>query len=336
MAESSEQELRRKRRKRLVKGLVLGGAAIGVPALLNVLVSKRARGLPDTSWGSRDRYPWDTGSVAYQHLGEGPPLLLLHSFGPGHSSAEWRESAVFLAENFQVFAPDLPGWGQSDPVPHTIDDRLYGAWLEDFLHGVVGGPAVLVAAGLTASYAVRFAVANPESVRALALVVPTGIETYGDDPDLKDSVVHGLLRVPVLGTSALNVFTSRAGTEGYLRKEVYASGDLVDDALVDLYYTNSHRKGAHRSLAAYVGGLLNHDVREALGQVSCPVWVAWGRRARSPVVEMADLWLQRLGAAELEVFEQGGILPHAESPEEFARKLERFLIERDFGNPAPA
>ena len=92
-AQTREEEQRRRRRKRLVRGLLMGSAAIGLPALANALVSKRARRLPLTTWGSGDVYRWRFGDVVFQRLGEGPPVLLLHSLGPGHSSSEWRRAA---------------------------------------------------------------------------------------------------------------------------------------------------------------------------------------------------------------------------------------------------
>ena len=98
-----------------------------------------------------------------------------------------------------------------------------------------------------------------------------------------------------------------------------------DEALVEEHYRNAHLPGAHTALAAYVAGYLNHSVSQALSRLEMPVWIAWGRRAVSPRVESADLWLRHLPDAGLEVLEQCGVLPHAESPEELCRKLEQFL-----------
>lgn len=324
-AQTRDEEQRRKRRKRLIQGLVVGGAAIGIPALANALVSRRARRLPAMTWGSGDRYAWKGGDVVFQRLGDGPPLVLLHAFGPGHSGNEWRRAAERLATDYRVWVPDLPGWGQSDKAPPAYDGELYMALLHDFLEDVVGARAVLVAAGLPAAYAVQLAVDQPELVRALALIVPLGIDVHGDEPDLKDAVVHRCLRLPVLGTAVLNLYTSRSGITHYLRREVFASAALVDDALVEEYYRCAHLPGAHAALAAYLAGYLNHGVRDVLPRLDVPVWLAWGRRAVNPPVEAADLWLRHLPDAELEVLEQCGLLPHAESPGELCRKLEQFL-----------
>lgn len=328
MAETRDEELRKTRRKRLVRGLVMGGAAIGVPALINALVSRRAQRLPAAVWGRGEVSDWKHGRIHYQRLGEGAPVLLLHSFGPGHSGEEWRGVADRLAGGYEVLVPDLLGWGRSDRPSLTYDGELYIELIADFARRVASGRPAVVAAGLPAAYAVQLAVDQPELIRALGLIVPSGVELESDEPDFKDALVHWLLRLPVLGTSALNVYTSRSAITSYLRREVYAAAQRVDDALVDRHYRSSHQPGAHGALAAYLSGYLNHGVREILGQVDVPVWLGWGRRAVTPPVESADLWLRSLRGADLEIFEDSGILPHAEAPGEVGRRLEHFLDGR--------
>ena len=329
MAESPEEIQRKRRRQRLVRGLLVGGAAIGVPALFNLVIAKRAQRLPAANWGTGDRYFWHGQEVAYQRLGPGPgqgvPVVLLHSFGPGHSAAEWRLVAGMLADSCEVFVPELPGWGLSAGFDAVFDDELYIELLRDFLRDVVERRALVVAAGLSAAYAVQVAADHPELFGALGLVVPHGLEHHADEPDLKDAVLHRVLRLPVLGTSALNVYTSKHGIASYLRREVFVSAAVVDEQLVDLHYLNSHRPGSRAALAALLAGYLNHGVRGLLPRLRLPVWVAWGRQAQNPRIESADLWTRRIAEAELEIFEHAGILPHAESPGEFCRKLERFL-----------
>ena len=325
MAQSRDEELRKRRRKRLIRGLLMGGAAIGVPALINAVVSKRAKRLPAATWGQAESYRWKHGKISYQRLGEGSPILLLHTFGPGHGNEEWRRSAEILARKHEVFAPDLLGWGQSDKPALTYDGELYIALIEDLLKDVVGAPATIVASGLSAAYAVQLAVDQGELLRALALVVPSGIELHGDEPDFKDAMVHRLLRLPILGTSAMNVFTSRSAIANYLRREVYSTPSRVDANLIDRHYRSSHEPGAQASLAAFLSGYLNHGVREILNQVETPVWIGWGRHAASSPVESADLWLRDLEGADLDVFEGCGILPHTEAPGPFCQRLETFL-----------
>ncbi len=260
-------------------------------------------------------------------MGSGPALVCLHSFGPGHDAREWQELAERLATRFEVFAPDFLGWGGSEKPAIAYDGELYIELLADFLDDVVGAQATVLAAGLPAAYAAQVAVDRPEAVGALALIVPSGIAVSGEEPDVKDAFVNRMLRLPIVGTSALNLYTSRKAISSYLRREAFATADRVDGARVEHHYLSSHQPGSHFALAAFLSGYLNHRIDETLSRLEVPTWIAWGRQAATPL-EIADLWLARIPQAELEVFEGAGSLPHAEIPARLERPLESFLTRQ--------
>jgi len=324
-ARTSQEEQKRRRRNRLVKGLLVGSAAVGLPALANALIARRSRRLGLPVWGRHDQYAWKYGEISFQSLGDGEALLLLHSFGPGHDSEEWRPAGEVLASKYRVVAPDLLGWGRSDKPRLAYDGELYIQLISDFLEDVVGERCTIVAAGLAAAYAIQIAVDRPELVDSLALVVPSGIEIHGDEPDLKDALVHRLLRLPILGTSAINLFTSRTALGQYLKRDVFRGPEQVDAARVEHHYRSSHQPGAHAALAAYLSGYLNHRVDESLNRLTAPLWIAWGRQATAPPVEIADLWLQQVPSARLEVIEESANLPHLERSVRFCQRLGEFL-----------
>ena len=325
MARTTEEEQKSARRQKLVKGLLLGGAAIGLPALANALVVRRRRKLEAPSWGRTRRYAWKSGEISYQMLGEGDAIVLLHSFGPGHDSEEWHAVAEMLAHSHRVYALDLLGCGMSARPELTYDGELYIELIRDFLTDIVDEPATLVGAGLSAAYAVQVAVDHPESVRALALISPSGVDLHGDEPDIRDALVYALLRTPVFGTSALNLYTSHTALQAYLKREIFAAPERVDAALIEHHYQSSHQPGSHSALAAYLCGYLNHRVKDTLSRLSIPLWIAWGSRATSPPIETADLWIRQIPEAELEILKDTGNLPHTERAARFSQRLERFL-----------
>ncbi|HSS52365.1 MAG TPA: alpha/beta hydrolase [Thermoanaerobaculia bacterium] len=326
MARGTGQSLESERRRRWIKRLLLAGVAVGVPVAAGALLRRRAEPPSAPRWGRAHRYAGRSGpEVIFQELGSGPPVLLLHSFGPGYDANQWRAAAEILAGRHRVYVPDLPGWGRTRAGAHHPE--LYLDVLADFLAGVVREKAVVVAAGLAAAYAVQIAVEHPDRVKALGLVSPLGLG--GDDParSMGQSFVGTLLSVPLLSASVLDALTGRAAVEHHLRKEVYAAPERVDAALLEHHYRASHTRGARAALAAYLRGDLWLDVSEELSQLEVPVWLAWGRQSKTPPIATADLWLQHLPGAELDVFEGAGALPHAEASALFCRALERFLDE---------
>ena len=55
------------------------------------------------------------GMLHHVRTGQGPPLLLAHGIGMSHRAFEGTAEA--LAQDFTVYAVDLPGFGQSDLLP---------------------------------------------------------------------------------------------------------------------------------------------------------------------------------------------------------------------------
>jgi pimeloyl-ACP methyl ester carboxylesterase len=135
------------------------------------------------------------------------PLVLLPDAG-----FTWREYCVILerlAPERRVFALDWPGFGASArPSPaeyaYTLD-HLAGV-LRQWLDALGVARAVLLAGGLAAGVAVRFAAASSQRVAGLALVGPLGFAPRG----ALETLAGYTLRAPALSRLAEPALTSLA------------------------------------------------------------------------------------------------------------------------------
>jgi pimeloyl-ACP methyl ester carboxylesterase len=227
MSRGTGRYLKSDRGSRIAKRLLLAGAAVGVPLVAGALLRRRAEAPSAPRWGRTHRYAGRSGrEVVFQELGSGPPVVLLHSFGPGYGGDQWRAVAETLAERHCVYVPDLPGWGRTRTAGNAHRPDVYLSLLEDFLAGVVRDRAVIVAAGLAAAYAVRITVDHPNRVRALALVSPEGLGEDGEGRfrTAAGAVVGRLLSLPLLDDLVLDVLTGRAAVDHHLRRGRRAPG----------------------------------------------------------------------------------------------------------------
>lgn len=72
--------------------------------------------------------------IAYQCVGEGPPLVLLHGY-VGDGQTTWRRQIEEVSVEFTVVAWDVPGAGRSSDPPQGLGMAGYA----DCLAGLVDG-----------------------------------------------------------------------------------------------------------------------------------------------------------------------------------------------------
>lgn len=106
------------------------------------------------------------------------PLLLVH--GNISSSVFWDETIAALSEEYRVFAPDLRGYGRTEPLPIDATRGLCD-WSDD-LHAFLSAlhihePVHLVGWSLGGGIVMQYATDHPALVRSLTLVAP--ISPYG-------------------------------------------------------------------------------------------------------------------------------------------------------------
>lgn len=106
-------------------------------------------------------------SIHHQELGNGHPLVLIHGFCETHEI--WGGVATELAKNFNVYLPDLPGFGKSPlpKTPFTIDD--IGSMMVDWLRNLKLERAVVLGHSLGGYVALAMAVKDQNRIAGLGL-----------------------------------------------------------------------------------------------------------------------------------------------------------------------
>lgn len=120
-----------------------------------------------------NRIQVNSSQIALRRAGEsGPPVICLHC--SSSHSGQYKPLLAELAPRYRLVAPDLHGYGQSDPLPHdgqpwfVYDRAMVGALLDQF----PGEKVHLVGhslGGVTAFFASR---EWPERIASLTLIEP--------------------------------------------------------------------------------------------------------------------------------------------------------------------
>ncbi len=264
--------------KLLTTGLVVGGA-LGALTLFNKMTDSQAGEIDTVLKGEERRYPWKDGDIFYLVKGnrESKPLLLIHGFGPGASSYEWRKNVDALAEHFRVYALDLLGYGLSDRPAIDYTAETYADLISDFLREVIGKPAVVVAHGDTCAYVVADAYRRPQLFERLVLVAPSPLMLQETSTGPLNGLQKTLLRLPIVGQFAYNLLTTRRAIQNYYDIQGYHNPGLITDELVEYIFSSAHQSNARFAAASALTGNLTLDAHEPLARVQMPVVIVLGR-----------------------------------------------------------
>ncbi len=306
---------------RTVLGAALG--TVGGAVLGNRLLKRRAGELENPLVGIERTYRWRGIETNYTVAGDpnDPDVLLLHGVYAGASSHEFEPIVDRLAEDYHVYAVDLPGFGRSERPPLVYSATLYAEFVRDFASEVTDEP-IVVASSLSGTFAVE--AADEAAFERLVLICPTD-ETTDERP-----WVRTLLRTPIVGTTLYNLLASKPSIRYFYDRDGYYDSDRIDPDAVRYAWESAHQPGARYAPASFAAGTLDpdFDLQTALAALETPTTLVWGRDAELvPLREGRDL--AEAADCDLVVVDYATQLPHAEHPDKFVEYLRAELPRVD-------
>lgn len=262
-----------------------------------------------------------------------PALLLIH--GLGDEADTWRHVFGPLAERYHVLAPDLPGFGRSDPAPRYSLSAIGDALLA-LLDALRLPSATLLGSSLGALAAQALAVRAPERVAGLILVDGTLAGSAG-------SFRWATLRMalPIVGRRIYTAYRNDPQAAYESLRPFYADLEALPEADRQfLYQRVNERVWSDTQRAAYLGlfqslawsaPLRQRRLLAAMARLSLPAHLIWGEHDHIWPVAAARALRQLQPQARLAVIPGAGHLPHQEQPAAF---LEAVLARR--GEPVAA
>jgi pimeloyl-ACP methyl ester carboxylesterase len=207
-------------------------------------------------------------TIAYDRTGDGPPLVLLHPLGADRRV--WDPITGPLSAAHEVFAVDLPGFGQSPPLQHaTPTPRALAEAVAALLLDLEVQQPHVVGNSLGGWVALELALAG--GAKRVSAIAPAGLWSAPLVP--KPSLAHRLARVlrPLIEPAA----RTRRG------RRLLLSGSVAYPELVP-GGDAAHLVGAYARAPGFVA--VNDAMRAAtftaLEQIRCPVTLIWPEHDR--------------------------------------------------------
>jgi 3-oxoadipate enol-lactonase len=249
--------------------------------------------------------------LAYEVMGDGPPLLLIQ--GLGYGGRGWGPVLDPLAEDFTVAIFDNRGFGSSDVPPGPYSVRELAEDARAVLDAAGLDRAHVLGASLGGMAAQELALAHPERIDRLILActTPGGVGAH----PMPSQTVSLMLEAPTMPPDvALRRFVENALGDG-------TSDDLVD-RVVAYRTANPPDLGGWQSQAA-AGAM--HDALDRIGNIKAPTLIVHGTEDAVVDPRNADLLAERIPGARVELLRGCGHLPFWEEPERFAALIKEFL-----------
>ncbi|MEM9155001.1 MAG: alpha/beta hydrolase [Cyanobacteria bacterium P01_F01_bin.33] len=254
------------------------------------------------------------------------PMVFLHGFGGGSSAYEWSQVYPAFATEYQVFAPDLLGWGRSAHLQrdYTVDDYL--STIPEILEQTCSCPAIVVASSLTGAMVVRVAIARPELFRALILTAPAGLSDFG--VDYSRTFISQLISTPVLDRVLYrSVLATEFGIRSFLENRQFVNRDRVVPEIIKAYLASAEQPDAEYSALSFVRGDLCFDLADYIETLGTPTAILWGRQSNYTAANMGRRLAEMNPDAIrcLKTLDNVGLTPHLELPAIAISIMRQFL-----------
>jgi len=251
-------------------------------------------------------------SIAYQILGTGPPVVLLHPF-PAHHEL-WLPAANALISRYQIILPDLRGHGDSDAGEGPATMEKHAVDLARVLDHAEVGRAPFAGVSIGGYALFEFWRRYRERVAALALF---NTKAPPDSPDAKTSRLQAAADVLERGTEPF--FESMVPKLlGQTTRD--SRTDLVDGAWQMM------RKMSPESVAQVQRGMAERpDSVPDLKTINVPTLIVTGDEDVLTGPPEAELMRQNIPSSKLKVIRRAGHYSPWEQPGEAGQLLRQFL-----------
>lgn len=247
--------------------------------------------------------------TTYLLCGNGEPVIFLHGAGAG--AVTWYPSINTISKNFQVVAPDIVGYGESDKPDAPYNRPYFSKWLKDFLKEFKIPKAHIVGLSQGGAIALQFAIDNPEMVDKLVLVDSAGLGAK-------------VSFWPLIGTIWMNCFPSsmanRFNSPYLLHKPTNRDPNHIGYS-IEVFKSNGGKKAFKQGRGTAVSKI----PEELLKQIENETLIIWGKEDKLFSVEYGEAAAKIIPNAKLHVIQDAGHLPLMDQPEIFNKILVDFL-----------
>ena len=252
----------------------------------------------------------------------GIPIVLLH--GSNASLHDWEPLIEHLKDEYRIITLTLPGHGLTGPHP---DDKYNYTAMAEAVDVVVRdlqlNGFVLGGNSMGGWIAWRYALANPDPVRALLLFNAAGMPLRDGETAPPLNIGFRLARNEY-GRKIIQTYTPRTIIKKSLQQTV-ADPAVVSNDMVDRYWELLRYPGNRRATALRADSDRQASYASLVREITAPTLILWGSEDKLIFPSAAKSFDERMSNADVIVYDNIGHLPMQEIPDRAALDIDAFL-----------
>lgn len=246
---------------------------------------------------------------------DGDVIVFVHGFGADKDN--WAFAAPHFTGKYRMIAPDLPGFGETDPsadLGYSITEQT--ARLMRFLDALGIEKCHIAGNSMGGFIALQTALDHGHRLTTLTLLNNAGV-TGANESELQKLAAEGqnplVVREPgdIDRLLAFVAHKPRA-IPGQFKKVMFDQAKRREALLDQIFW-------------AIAQDSLENPVNDRLHEVKCPTLIIWGQHDRLIDVSAVDVLKERIKGSEAVVFDHVAHVPMIEDPQAFATAHLGFL-----------
>jgi len=229
-----------------------------------------------------------------------PTLLFLH--GWRSAGAVWQKLTEKLP-NYNIYAPDFPGFGQSEAPKKNFTVGDYAGLVDGFIKKLGLNKVNIIGHSFGGRVAIKLAAKNPFYLDKLILADSAGVRQFS----------FSLMLKKIVAKTVSPIFQLKI-TQG-ARRIIYQKLSADD------YLAAPDRRQTFLNI-------INEDLTPLLGKIKAPTLLIWGGDDKETPLNQARVMERSVPGSKLVVLKNAGHYGFLDQPEEFVKNLIDFINEK--------
>ena len=271
-----------------------------------------------TEWKLPEDFIFDTRTVRYGVIGNGPPVVVVH--GTPWSSFNLRHLIQALSKAFTVYYYDLMGYGQSDKSPGDVSLGIQNQILDHLLDSWGLENISIVGHDFGGATVLRTHLLNKRDFNKIVLIDPVAVSPWG-------SPFFQHVRMHEAAFAGVPDYIHEAIVRAYIKTAAFESIDREVLDMIVLPWIEPGGKAAFYRQIAQANQSYTDEVQPLYGQISRPVMILWGCEDKWVPLDRGRALRDMIPGSILHPIADAGHLVIEEKPHELIERILPFLQE---------